>query len=437
MSITVAMIAHDTKKDDMVSLARRYRDVLARYDLVATGTTGDRIHQETGLTVERMLSGSMGGDIQVAARVIDRQMLAVIFLNDSINVKPQEPDIQALLRICDVHNVPLATNLATAELLLKQFARERIAHLIFNPVSGQGDAQQQILQIRRLLEPRMHLAVKLTTLEVGARELAEDAIAAGADLLIASGGDGTVSAVAGVAVETDIPMAVIPRGTANAFASALGIPMDLQRACEVILAGITAKIDVARCNGQPMVLLAGIGYEAAIVEKADRELKRRFGPLAYIFSGIQQLNEQEMFQTQLEIDGEIREFEAGAVTIANVAPPTSVLAQGFGRVIANDGLLDVTVTTAENMLQGVNTMLSLFGSALIQRAPEREGMVAIRAARLQVNTEPPQKVVLDGEIIGTTPVEFDCLASGLTVLLPQVPVEQVAPSQSQQNDTAD
>ncbi|MEO0534707.1 MAG: methylglyoxal synthase [Cyanobacteria bacterium P01_A01_bin.123] len=428
MPTTLALIAHDGKKEDMVALARRYKDVLARYDLIATGTTGQRIHQATELPVQQMLSGPLGGDAQIAARVADKTVLAVIFLIDPLYAQPHEPDIQALLRICEVHNVPFATNIATAEIVLNQFARQRIAHLIFNPVSGQGNAQQEVLQIRQLLDPRMHLAIHFTTPETDAKTLAENAIAAGADLLIASGGDGTVSAVAGAVMETDIPLGVIPRGTANAFSVALGIPTNLKAACEVILAGIPVKVDVARCNGRPMILLAGIGYEADTIEKADRELKNRFGALAYILSGIQQLNEQELFQTALEIDGENRDFAAGAVTIANVAPPTSVLAQGFGRVIANDGLLDVTITTAETSLQTVNTLLSLFGSALIKTVPEREDMVALRTSRLHVSTTPPQKVVLDGEIVGTTPVEIECVPDGLTVLLPKVPEEQIAPA---------
>ena len=426
MSTTLALIAHDGKKDDMVALAQRYKDVLARYDLIATGTTGQRIHQATSLPVQQMLSGPMGGDAQIAARVADKAVLAVIFLIDPLYAQPHEPDIQALLRICEVHDVPFATNIATAEIVLNQFARQRIAHLIFNPVSGQGNAQQEVLQIRQLLEPRMHLAVHFTSPEMDAKSLAENAIAAGADLLIASGGDGTVSAVAGATMETDIPLGVIPRGTANAFSVALGIPTNLKAACDVILAGLSVQIDAARCNGLPMILLAGIGYEADTVEKADRDLKNRFGALAYILSGIQQLNEQELFQTELEIEGENRDFEAGAVTIANVAPATSVLAQGFGYVIANDGLLDVTVTTAETLLQGVNTLLSLFGSALIKTAPEREGMVALRTSRLRVNTTPPQKVVLDGEIIGTTPIDIECVPKGLTVLLPKVPMAPTA-----------
>jgi len=115
---TIALIAHDNKKDDMVEFARRRRDILARCRLIATGTTGKVIAEATGLTIERMLSGPYGGDQQIGARVAAGEVDAVLFLRDPLTAQPHEPDITALLRVCDVHNVPLATNLATAELII-------------------------------------------------------------------------------------------------------------------------------------------------------------------------------------------------------------------------------------------------------------------------------------------------------------------------------
>ncbi|MEN9937585.1 MAG: hypothetical protein RLZZ387_4164 [Chloroflexota bacterium] len=115
---TIALIAHDTKKDDIVAFARRHRALLGGCALLATGTTGQRITEATGLTVERMLSGPLGGDSQIAARVAVGEVDAVIFLVDPLYAHPHEPDIQSLLRVCNVYNVPLATNLATAERVL-------------------------------------------------------------------------------------------------------------------------------------------------------------------------------------------------------------------------------------------------------------------------------------------------------------------------------
>lgn len=118
MAQTIALIAHDGKKDDMVRFARTNRQHLERYTLIATGTTGERLRQATGLPVERMLSGPYGGDAQIAAQVAQGNVVCVIFLVDPLYAHPHEPDIQGLLRICNVHNVPVATNEAGAQLLL-------------------------------------------------------------------------------------------------------------------------------------------------------------------------------------------------------------------------------------------------------------------------------------------------------------------------------
>jgi len=115
---TIALIAHDGKKDDMVRFVQAHRGVLANFTLIATGTTGERIARVSGLEVKRMLSGPYGGDAQIAAQVAEGHVCAVIFLVDPLYAHPHEPDIQGLLRICNVYNVPVATNEATASLVV-------------------------------------------------------------------------------------------------------------------------------------------------------------------------------------------------------------------------------------------------------------------------------------------------------------------------------
>lgn len=119
MGNTIALIAHDGKKDDMVRFAQAHRQQLGRFDLIATGTTGERVQRATGLDVQRMLSGPYGGDAQIAARVAEGEVRAVIFLVDPLYAHPHEPDIQGLQRICNVYNVPLATNVAAASLIIQ------------------------------------------------------------------------------------------------------------------------------------------------------------------------------------------------------------------------------------------------------------------------------------------------------------------------------
>ena len=421
MARTIALIAHDKKKDEMVAFASRHEPLLSRYHLVATGTTGQQIQATTSLKVERMASGRLGGDAQIAAKVVTGEILAVIFLIDPLNAQPHEPDIQALLRICNLHQVPLATNIGTAETIATSFAQSLVAHLIFNPVSGHGNSKQDLELIKELLEPHLHLEVHLTSPDISPGELAQQAVSQDADLIIASGGDGTVSLVAGAVIGTNIPLGIIPRGTANAFGMTLGITQQIgqiRKACEIILAGQTKIVDAARCNDLPLILLAGVGYEAETIEKADREAKARWGSLAYIMAGWQQLDEQQLFEAEIEIEGEIKTFQAGAITIANAAPPTSILAQGIGEVVANDGLLDITIATVDNKLQAVTTMLSMLGAALIKTNADHDNIVHLQAPKVRIAASPAQKVVLDGEIIGNTPLEIECIPQGLTVFAP-------------------
>ena len=118
----VALIAHDDEKPAMVELVRDYEAVLSGFDLVSTGTTGKRIAESTALAVERKESGPLGGDLQIGGEAADGRVDAVVFLRDPLTAQPHEPDISALLRICDVHDVPLATTPASAEYVLDGIA---------------------------------------------------------------------------------------------------------------------------------------------------------------------------------------------------------------------------------------------------------------------------------------------------------------------------
>ncbi|HEY9835214.1 MAG TPA: YegS/Rv2252/BmrU family lipid kinase [Stenomitos sp.] len=302
---------------------------------------------------------------------------------------------------------------------------QRSACLIFNPVAGQGDPEQDLWIIQSLLEPEIELDIRLTTPEVDAGQLAREAVERGVHMMIVSGGDGTISAAAEAVVGTRIPLGVISRGTANAFAAALGLPNTLEAACETILQGRPKVVDAALCNGKPMVLLAGIGFEAEMVEKADRETKNRFGMLAYIMAGVKQLREFESFSARIETQEKVITVTAGAVTIANAAPPTSVLAQGPSGIICDDGLLDLTVVSPANPAGAIASAYHLLQTAFRGDAAERDDIGYLRARRIKVTTEPPQKVVLDGEIIGTTPIDVECIPGGLTILMPMT--EEVPP----------
>lgn len=125
--MNIALIAHDKKKDDMVRFATAYKSVFAQHTLYATGTTGLKIMEATGLEVHRFQSGPFGGDQEIGAMIANNKMDMVFFFRDPLTAQPHEPDVTALIRLCDVYAVPLATNMGTGEVLVKGLERGDIS----------------------------------------------------------------------------------------------------------------------------------------------------------------------------------------------------------------------------------------------------------------------------------------------------------------------
>lgn len=121
--MNIALIAHDSRKELMVQFCTAYSRILSQHELLATGTTGKMVTEATGLPVQRFLPGSHGGDQQIAARIGYNEIDLLLFFRDPISGKPGEPNEMNLLRLCDMHNIPLATNIATAEVLIHGLER--------------------------------------------------------------------------------------------------------------------------------------------------------------------------------------------------------------------------------------------------------------------------------------------------------------------------
>lgn len=142
MAMDIALIAHDRKKEEMVNFALAFEHVFGNgHRLYATGTTGQRIMEATSLKVQRFMSGPLGGDQQIGALVAQNEMDLVIFLRDPLMAQPHEPDITALLRLCDVQGIPVATNIASAEILIKALERGDFAwrELVHKYKPGAGE----------------------------------------------------------------------------------------------------------------------------------------------------------------------------------------------------------------------------------------------------------------------------------------------------------
>ncbi|MDZ7638883.1 MAG: diacylglycerol kinase family protein [Bryobacterales bacterium] len=294
--------------------------------------------------------------------------------------------------------------------------------LIVNAESGSLD-MDEVLPLIYEAFPGSPPLTRFVSAAESAAELAAQEVAEGVDLVIAVGGDGTVSQVAGALAHTPAALGVIPVGTANAFARAMGIPLDVADAAAVFRNGSRRMIDLGRCilgDGQaaPVLLLAAIGYEAKIVRNASRERKEVLGAFAYLYTGLELLTGLQPFSVTLATGDRAFVTAASAITVANAAPATSPLAQGLGAVIPNDGLLEVTIFSPASPTNAFARMVELFGAAALDLRIWRDDIIAFRTATLSLRTDPPQPLAIDGELRESAAPEFGIEAACLQVAVP-------------------
>lgn len=296
----------------------------------------------------------------------------------------------------------------------------RHACLIFVPHSGQADRDRDIQEIRSCLQSDMTLTVWPLTQDIDLQTLAQKAVDRGFDTIIAAGGDGTISAIASVLKSYDIPLGIIPRGTMNALAKVLDIPESIPEACRIIAAGKTRFIDLATCNDCVFVTSVGIGFEAEAIDKTNTQLKQVLGPFAYVASQVEEVSQGwPQFNVSLEFnDRSPVRLHATALTVTNAAPIMSLLAQGGDRIRIDDGQLDVTVFDPDNLPDAIAGMWDLLQTGLQEKVSQHPNVHFWRSRSLTIATQPPQKVVLDGDPWGTTPVTLNCLPHQLRAIVP-------------------
>ncbi len=257
-----------------------------------------------------------------------------------------------------------------------------------------------------------------------------DAIASGARTIVAAGGDGTVSAVA-AAISDRAVLGVLPLGTSNSFAAALGIPADIAGAIAVIAAGETRPIDLAYVTTsegrKAMVLHCMVGFHADAISNTSTESKRRWGVLAYAGSAMRELANLESFAVELDTGAHAVRCSANAVAAANLAPIKTVLAHGASHVLGDDGLIDVTIIAAESMLEAIATGVHLYRQARNGEPATRANVGSFSTKTLTITTEPLQNVLVDGEAFGTTPVAIETVQGALRVLAPAPPTVEGPP----------
>jgi YegS/Rv2252/BmrU family lipid kinase len=234
-----------------------------------------------------------------------------------------------------------------------------------------------------------------TSLQDPGGGLAAGAVRAGVDLVLASGGDGTITACVGGVAGTGIPLGVLPCGTGNLLARNLGLPLSLDEALTVALTGADRRLDVGTANGQPFVVMAGIGFDAQLLAGASEELKKRAGSAAYVLSALPHLRERPVRMALQADDGPPRQRWANGVIVGNVGS-----LQGNVRLlpdaVPDDGVLDVAVLTAWRWTQ----WLRLAVAVLTRRDTDRVAHLACRELLLIAGRALPWEA--DGEVMGLT-----------------------------------
>ncbi|MCL1067520.1 dual specificity protein phosphatase family protein [Shewanella olleyana] len=295
--------------------------------------------------------------------------------------------------------------------------------LIVNPVAGGGKWKLNQQQVIRELTRKYSLVILTTSKEVSAQALAKQACAQNYAQVIVSGGDGTVSEVANEIMETNTVLGVMPLGTANALCHVLyGVETKVspvEKACEAILSGNTKKIDLAFCNGQPMLLILGIGFEEQMIDYAQREQKNDRGQVAYLAGFFNAVVAGKHQQFKVTIDGKKpREMTLESLVVANASPFSTLLAQGGAMPQPDDGQLHVTYlenteSLAKRFLAVSDVMLSGLG------VKEQSSHFNYESAQnVEIESNSPIEYVIDGENYSTDSLDISIKKKALTVCVP-------------------
>jgi diacylglycerol kinase (ATP) len=287
--------------------------------------------------------------------------------------------------------------------------------VIINPASGQPEPVLHTLN-KVFREAGFDWDVSITKEDGDATRFAAKAVAAGADIVAAYGGDGTVMGVAMALREVDTPLAILPGGTANLMSVELGIPKDLEKAALIACSenSIIRQVDMGQMNEERYFLLrVGLGFSARKVEYADRALKDRFGILAYTLAGLKALTDDNKAHYRLVLDGQENEVEglaclvdnAGNMGISGVAPAHNIS--------VSDGLLDVIIVRSTAFVSMLTS-----GPSLLGEKANPEVSYHWQASQIRIDAAPAQPVQVDGELGGETPVTIRAVPNAVRVIVP-------------------
>jgi diacylglycerol kinase (ATP) len=292
--------------------------------------------------------------------------------------------------------------------------------IILNPTAGQADPDRVRRQIGGAFAVRKaSFDLVETTAGGDAERLAREAVRLGYKTVVAAGGDGTLAEVITGLAKSDIPLGIIPQGTANLVASNLSIPGDIERAVDVVVTGKPIPMDVGQLdNGRYFALIAGAGWDAEVMQAATRQLKDRLGFGAYLLAALRTVVTPPSALFQITADGQSFEVRAATVLIANVGQVFHALLPMEFRIApatsVSDGMLDICIFAPRN-LPDVATVLWKVAS---RRYVGDQRMIYLKAKQIRIEADPPVVAQVDGDPAGETPLVARAIAGGVRVLVP-------------------
>ncbi|GGB10820.1 diacylglycerol kinase family protein [Agarivorans gilvus] len=302
--------------------------------------------------------------------------------------------------------------------------------MVVNPSAGGGKWQQYEQQVIRYLTKKHRLNIHLTDEHTTATSLAQQAKQSGAKQLLVSGGDGTVTEVASQLVDTDITLGIIPLGTANALCHVLygvGVKFSpVEKACETILAGHCQRIDTAACNQRLTLLVLGIGFERKMIEHADRADKDTFGQLAYLAGFFNAVISEDTHSLQVSMPEHMgneakwneKTIDVHSFVVANIAPFSTMLAQGGGAPLPDDGQLHITYLDSLESLGGRLAALSDLTLTSIGAQEKSNRFQYTSTTQLTITADKPIDYVIDGELYCDSRLEITLCPRSLSVFVP-------------------
>jgi YegS/Rv2252/BmrU family lipid kinase len=291
---------------------------------------------------------------------------------------------------------------------------KRKIHIIINPAAGRPKPVLHILN-SAFKQAEVDWDISLTKRRGDAERFAREAVAGGADIVAANGGDGTVMEVAQGLLGSSVPLAILPGGSANLMAVELGIPKDLEKAAEIAADrdSLTRQVDVGLLGESYFLLRVGIGFGARKVAYADRKLKNRFGVLAYSVAAVKAVKDSKTAHYRITLDGKMVEADGVTCLIDNAG---NMGIQGFKpakNISVSDGLLDV-------LLLGSKGLVNMITSGTSGQTDKGEVVIEHWQARqIRIEVDPPQPVQVDGEMVDDTPISAEVLPGALKVIVPK------------------